>query len=259
MLSNCVTANMLQELEEKLQFFTSYETGFPQGLVNMLTCNGREFTEGTDYNKWCQKSLACKSMRSRRSQALEEAKNDVPGSKCMQHELLAIRKDQYKRSFALSACTAEEKRNAEAASNAPLGNKAPVVQNHASQSPVTISFSLSSRICEERGWICQPSDSSSEDPQKLPYVWALKRLQQIQKQIKEQASKQKEAGFDKPIIFRHYGDHREETLPKTWKGQTGMTVTPELLYGKPQTPVAKKTDSAQRKLHYELNDGSSLI
>nr|XP_013802904.1 PREDICTED: uncharacterized protein C3orf20 homolog isoform X2 [Apteryx mantelli mantelli] len=38
-----------------------------------------------------------------------------------------------------------------------------------------------------------------------------------------------------------------------------MTVTPELLYGKPQIPVAKKTDSAQRKLHYELNDGSSLI
>nr|XP_009672890.1 PREDICTED: uncharacterized protein C3orf20 homolog [Struthio camelus australis] len=171
---------MLQELGEKLQPFASYETGFPQGLVNMLACNWRELTEGTDCNKWHQKSLAYESVRSRRRQASEEAKNGAPGSKCMQHEIPAIRKDQYKRSFALSACATKEKRNAETASNTPLGSKAPVVQNHTSQSPVAISFSLSSKICEERGWIFQPSDSNAED---LPYVRALKRLQQIQKQI----------------------------------------------------------------------------
>ncbi|XP_068794090.1 uncharacterized protein [Struthio camelus] len=255
-LNKCVAANMLQELGEKLQPFASYETGFPQGLVNMLACNWRELTEGTDCNKWHQKSLAYESVRSRRRQASEEAKNGAPGSKCMQHEIPAIRKDQHKRNFALSACATKEKRNAETASNTPLGSKAPVVQNHTSQSPVAISFSLSSKICEERGWIFQPSDSNAED---LPYVRALKRLQQIQKQIKEQVSEQKEAGFGKPIILRHYGDPREENFLKTWKGQTGMTVTPALLYGKPQIPMAKKTDPPQRKLHYGLNDGSSLI
>lgn len=75
----------------------------------------------------------------------------------------------------------------------------------------------------------------------------------------EKTSKLKEVRFDKPIILRHYGDHREKTFSKTQKFQTGMTVTPELTYGKPQIPVVKKADTAQRKLHYGLNDGSSFI
>ncbi|XP_064899390.1 uncharacterized protein LOC110365650 isoform X3 [Columba livia] len=137
---------------------------------------------------------------------------------------------------------------------------APVVQNDAGQSPATISFSLSSNICEERGWISQLSESNSEDiDQKLPYVWTPERLEQIRNQIEERTSKLKEVGFDKPIKLRHYGDHREETFFKTWKGPTNVTVTPELTHGKPQIPVVKKADTAQRKLHYGLNDGSSFI
>ena len=37
-----------------------------------------------------------------------------------------------------------------------------------------------------------------------------------------------------------------------------MTVTPELIYGKPQIPVVKKAGTAERKLHYGLNDGFHL-
>ncbi|CAM9991591.1 unnamed protein product [Bubo scandiacus] len=260
MLSKSVTDNMLQELGEKLQLLARSETGFPQGLVNVLTCSWRELTEGIDYRKWHQKSLAYKSVRSRRSQASEEVKSDVLGSKCTECEITAIRKEQYKKSCALPACTTKEKRKPETALNMSLGSKAPVVQNDAGQSPVTISFSLPSHICEERGWIFRLSDLNSEDVhQKLPYVWALERLEQIQNQIEEQASKLKEVGSDKPIILRHYGDHREETFSKTQKVQTGMTVTPELTYGKPQIPVVKKAGTAQRKLHYGLNDGSSFI
>ncbi|KAM6092025.1 uncharacterized protein LJ206_005259 [Theristicus caerulescens] len=260
MLNKSVAANMLQELGEKLQLFARYETSFPQGLVNVLTCSWRELTEGVNYHKWHQKSLAYKSVRSRRSQASEEVKSGALGSKCTEREITAIRKERYKKSFALPACTAKEKRKPETASNMPVGSKAPIVQNDAGQSPVTISFSLSSNICEERGWIFQLSDSNSEDiHQKLPYVWTLERLEQIQKQIEEKASKLKEVAFDKPIILRHYGDHREETFSKTWKVQTGMTVTPELTYDKPQIPVVRKAGTAQRKLHYGLNDGSSFI
>ncbi|XP_075598987.1 uncharacterized protein LOC142600060 [Balearica regulorum gibbericeps] len=258
MLNKSVAAIMLQELGEKLQFLASYKTGFPQGLVNVLTCSWRELTERVDYRKWHQKSLAYKSVRSRRSQASEEVKSGSPGSKCTEHEITAIRKEQNKDSFALPACTTKAKRKPETASNMPAGGEAPVLQNDAGQSLVTISFSLSSNICEERGWIFQLADSNSDDiHQKLPYVWTSKRLEQIKKQIEEQTSKLREVGFDKPIILRHYGDHREETFSKTWKVQTGMTVTPELTYGKPEIPGAEK--AAQRKLHYGLNDGSSFI
>ncbi|KAM6284970.1 uncharacterized protein M6G45_005650 isoform 2-T3 [Spheniscus humboldti] len=259
-LSKSVAANMLQELGEKLQLLARYKTGFPQGLVNVLTCSWKELTEGIDYPKWHQKSLVYRSVRSRRSQASEEVKSGALGSECTECEIIAIRKERYKKSFALPACTTKEKRKPETASNMPVGSKAPVVQNDAGQSPITISFSLSSNICEERGWIFQLSDSNSEDiHQKLPYVWTLERPEQIQNQIEEKTSKLKEVGFDKPIILRHYGDHREETFSKTWKIQAGMTVTPELTYGKPQIPVAKKAGRAQRKLHYGLNDGSSFI
>ncbi|PKK21102.1 hypothetical protein A306_00011749, partial [Columba livia] len=251
---------MLQELGDKLQLLTRYKTGFHQELVNVLTCTWRELTEAVDGHKWHQKSLVYKSVRSRRSQASEEVKSGAPGSKCSECELTAIRKEKYKNSFALAACTVKEKRKPETASSMPVGSEAPVVQNDAGQSPATISFSLSSNICEERGWISQLSESNSEDiDQKLPYVWTPERLEQIRNQIEERTSKLKEVGFDKPIKLRHYGDHREETFFKTWKGPTNVTVTPELTHGKPQIPVVKKADTAQRKLHYGLNDGSSFI
>ncbi|XP_054689326.1 uncharacterized protein LOC129209155 isoform X3 [Grus americana] len=171
MLNKSEAANMLQELGEKLQLLASYKTGFLQGLVNVLACSWRELTEGVDYRKWHQKSLAYKSVRSRRSQASEEVKSGSPGSKCTEREITAIRKEQNKDSFALPACTTKAKRKPETASNMPAGSKAPVLQNDAGQSLVTISFSLSSNICEERGWIFQLSDSNSDDiHQKLPYV-----------------------------------------------------------------------------------------
>ncbi|XP_032866060.2 uncharacterized protein LOC116965711 [Tyto alba] len=259
-LNESVAANMLQELGEKLQLLARYKTGFPQGPVNVLTCSWRELTEGLDYCTWHQKSLSYKSVRSRRSQASDKFESAVLGSKCIECEITAIRKECYKKSCALPACTTKEKRKSETASSMPLGSKGLVVQNDADQSSITISFSLSSSICEERGWIFQLSDSNSEDiHQKLPYVRTLERPEQIQKQIEQQTSKLKDVGFDKPIILRHYGDHKEETFSKTWKVQTGMTVTPELTYGKPQIPVVKKAGTTQRKLHYGLNDGSSFI
>ncbi|XP_021245147.1 uncharacterized protein C3orf20 homolog isoform X3 [Numida meleagris] len=260
MLNKSASASMLQELGEKLQLLARYETGFPQEPVNVLIYLWRELTEGADFCKRQQKLLSDKSMRSRRSQASEEVKNSTLASKSKKCEITAIRKEQHKRGFTLPACTTKGKRNPETASNASLESEAPVVQNDADQSPITISFSLSSDICEERGLIFQLSDLKSEDVhQKLPYVWTLERPEQVQKQIKEQASNLKEVGFDKPIILRHYGDYREETFPRTWKDQSGRTVTSELPYGKPQIPVVKKANTAQRKLHYRLNDGSSFI
>lgn len=127
MLNESVAANMLQELGEKLQLLARYETGFPQGLVNVLTCTWREITEGVDHRKWHQKSLPYKSVRSRRSQASEEVKSGALGSRHTECEITAIRKEPHKKSFALPAYTTKGKRKPETASNMPLGSKGNVM------------------------------------------------------------------------------------------------------------------------------------
>ncbi|KAF2974787.1 hypothetical protein EK904_001655 [Melospiza melodia maxima] len=66
-------------------------------------------------------------------------------------EITAIRREQCKKSCALPACTAKERSRPETAPNMSLGSKAPAVQIDTSQAPITISFSLSSNIWEERG------------------------------------------------------------------------------------------------------------
>lgn len=127
MLNESVAANLLQELGEKLQLLARYETGFPQDLVNVLTCTWREITEGVDHRKWHQKSLPYKSVRSRRSQASEEVKSGALGSRHTECEITAIRKEPHKKSFALPAYTTKGKRKPETASNMPLGSKGNVM------------------------------------------------------------------------------------------------------------------------------------
>ncbi|XP_071620951.1 uncharacterized protein C3orf20 homolog isoform X3 [Heliangelus exortis] len=256
-----VIDNMLQELGEKLQLLPRYETGFPEGLMNVLTCSWRELTEGVDELKWHMQSVACRRVTSRKKQASGEVKSGRPGSRHTEHEMTAIRKRRSKKSFRLQSCSTKGKRKPETASDMLVGGKVPIVQSDADQSCGTISFSLSSSIGEEGDWIFQLSDSHSEDiHQELSSMWTLERLEQMQNQIrKEQTSKLKEVGLDKPIILRHYGDHRDETLSKTWRAQSDMTIGPELACDKPQIPVVKKTGTTQGKLHYRLNDGSSFI
>ncbi|XP_032299849.1 uncharacterized protein C3orf20 homolog isoform X1 [Coturnix japonica] len=259
-LNKSASANMLQELGEKLQLLAGYQTGLPPELVNVLTCSWRELTEGADCCKRQQKMLSYKSMRSRRSQASEEVKNSILASERKEHEITDIRKEQHKKDFTLPACTTKRERNPEMASNTPPESEAPVVQNDADQSPITVNFSLSSNTGEEQGLTFQLSDSKSEDVhQDLPYMWTPERPKQVQNQIKEQASNLKEVGSEKPIILRHYGDYREETFPRTRKVQAGRTVTSELPYDEAHFPVVKSANTAQRKLHYRLNDGSSFI
>lgn len=121
-LNKSAAANMLQELGDKLQLLARYETGLPQELVDVLSCTWRELTGGVDDHKWHQKSPVYKSVRSKRSQASKEVKSGAPGSKCTECEITTIRKEQYKKSFALPACTVKEKRKPETASNMPVGS-----------------------------------------------------------------------------------------------------------------------------------------
>ncbi|XP_067415891.1 uncharacterized protein [Emydura macquarii macquarii] len=248
---------MLHELGEILHLFDRYDIIFPQGIVNLLNYSWKELTEGADYSKiHQQRSLRYKSIRSGEGQASEECHKMAPGSEYMGQEMTECAKGRHKKSV-LPADGAKEIRNREMAPNKPLGNKAPVKQ-HDIHSPVTISFSLSSKLCEERGWSFQHSES--EDLEwKEPFAWVVERLRQAQIKINDQIAKQKEAGFDRPVILRHYGDTLRENFAKKFKGQTCKTFLSELLNGKPQIPAIKQADPALRKLHYGLIDGSSLI
>nr|XP_008176965.2 uncharacterized protein LOC101948618 [Chrysemys picta bellii] len=248
---------ILHELGEILQLFSSYDIIFPQGIVNLLTYSWKELTEGADYSKRHHQSLRYKSIRSGKSQASEECEKMASGSEYTDHEMTQCEKSRRKKSVLPADC-AKEKRNPEMAPNKPLGNKAPVMQ-HDTHLPVTISFSLSSKLSEERGWRFLHSDSKSEDLEwKVPFAWAVEKLRQAQIQINDRISKLKEAGFDQPVILRHYGDTVRENIPKKFKGQTCKNLF-ELLNGKPQIPAIKQADPALRKLHYGLIDGSSLI
>ncbi|CAM5084379.1 unnamed protein product [Eretmochelys imbricata] len=248
---------ILHELGEILQLFASYDIIFPQGIVNLLNDSWKELTEGADYSKRHQQSLRYKSIRSGKGQASEDCDKMAPGSEYMDHEMTQCAKGQRKKSVLPADC-AKEKRNPEMAPNKPLGDKAPVTQRDI-HLPVTISFSLSSKLSEERGWSFLHSDSKSEDLEwKVPFAWAVERLRQAQIQINDQISKLKKAGFDRPVILRHYGDTVRENISKKFKKRTCKTLF-ELLNGKPQTPAIKQADPALRKLHYGLIDGSSLI
>ncbi|CAM4470413.1 unnamed protein product [Caretta caretta] len=246
---------ILHELGEILQLFASYDIIFPQGIVNLLNDSWKELTEGADYSKRHQQSLRYKSIRSGKGQASEDCDKMAPGSEYMDHEMTQCAKSQRKKSVLPVDC-AKEKRNPEMAPNKPVGDKAPVTQ-HDIHLPVTISFSLSSKLSEERGWSFLHSDSKSEDLEwKVPFAWAVERLRQAQIQINNQISKLKEAGFDRPVILRHYGDTVRENISKKFKKRTCKTLF-ELLNGKPQTPAIKQADPALRKLHYGLIDEPS--
>ncbi|CAM4467777.1 unnamed protein product [Lepidochelys olivacea] len=247
---------ILHELGEILQLFASYDIIFPQGIVNLLNDSWKELTEGADYSKRHQQSLRYKSIRSGKGQASEDCDKMAPGSEYMDHEMTQCAKSQCKKSVLPADC-AKEKRNPEMAPNKPVGDKAPVTQ-HDIHLPVTISFSLSSKLSEERGWSFLHSDSKSEDLEwKVPFAWAVERLRQAQIQINDQISKLKEAGFDRPVILRHYGDTVKENISKKFKKRTCRTLF-ELLNGKPQTPAIKQADPALRKLHYGLMDGGGV-
>nr|XP_025038012.1 uncharacterized protein LOC102456527 isoform X3 [Pelodiscus sinensis] len=246
---------ILHELGEILHLFASYDIIFPQGIVNLLNYSWKELTEGADYSKRHQQSLKDKSTRSGKGQTPEECDKKAPRSEYVDHEMIQCAKGWRKKSV-LPTDSGKEKKNPEMAPNNPLGNKAPVVQ-HDTHLPVTISFSLSSKLSEEKGWSFQHSDS--EDLEwKAPFAWAVTRLRQAQIQINNQISKLKEAGFDQPVILRHYGDAVRENIPKKFKERTCKTLF-ELLNGKPQIPAIKQAVPTLQKLHYRLIDGSSLI
>ncbi|XP_074643175.1 uncharacterized protein LOC141900272 [Tubulanus polymorphus] len=82
---------------------------------------------------------------------------------------------------------------------------------HAGYYMSIISFALSSKACEEKGWILH---SDKPDEKETVLEWAQHRLRLALHQIQEQEERSKEQGFDKPLENRYYGDAKKEALAK---------------------------------------------
>ncbi|XP_029457453.1 uncharacterized protein LOC115091341 [Rhinatrema bivittatum] len=244
---------LLYELGKLLDFFSQYEIIFPQGLINVLNYSWKELTEDALHTKKQWQSLAYRSVK---AGARERSnKPTVPEATVLEKEE-NVKSNKNKKSVTQAENT-KEKKNRKVVQNRPPGNKSevPATQPHF----VTISFSTSSRICEEKGWIFQSNDPEPEDLDwKALYRWAVERLQLAQIQINKQVSKLKEKGFDKPVILRHYDDTKSEAFGKPKKQACESSSSFILQSGKPHIPEIKKKDPSLKKLHYALIDGSSL-
>ncbi|XP_053262976.1 uncharacterized protein LOC128422670 isoform X4 [Podarcis raffonei] len=256
----CMAATILCELEEMLKRFTKFKFILPQGVLNILSSSWKDLTEGVWQNKKYLQELAYKNFKSRRRQASEESNRLPPTFEYTDYETAKNVKRKSRKSVDFPMGATKGMDNPGTPSNRLNGSKTAVSQQYSNDSPFAISFSLSSKLCKERGWVFQHSDCDSKDLEwKAPYVWAVERLRMAKIEITEQLSKLKESGFDKPIILRHYGDIKKETFPQNIKGRPSKKVSSESLYEKPQLPVIKQAEPALKKLHYGLVDGSSFI
>ncbi|XP_075198561.1 uncharacterized protein LOC142301440 [Anomaloglossus baeobatrachus] len=247
-----IAPTLLYELGKLLHFFSQYEIVFPQGVVNVLNYSWLELIEGAVYPKKPCQPLASKKAADMISQfGAEENDHKTPGNVESGDN---IKSNKNKANTTLMEGT-KDKAGQDFSHTKPAGNKSP--QNAAAHLPVTISFSMSSRVCEDKGWISQTNESKSEDMEWKGLIsWALERLQLAQIQINKQLLLLNEKGFCKPVILRHYESTKKDPT-KQKKHVKPPTVI--LTNGKPHIPDIIRESSSLRKLHYALIDGSAMV
>ncbi|XP_068132890.1 uncharacterized protein C3orf20-like isoform X2 [Hyperolius riggenbachi] len=249
-----VAPTLLYELGKLLQLFSQYEIVFPQGVVNVLNYSWQELIEGVVYSK--KHGQFSKKMMTDTSMGPEENDCKVSGHTTIPHEIVeSIKTHKNKANTTLLEHT-KEKAAQELSQSKPTGNRSP--QSFIAHLPVTISFSMSSRLCEDKGWIFETKDSKDEEMEwKGLIAWALERLQLTQIQINKELSDLSEKGFCKPVILRHYNSTKKDPILKHKKSNKSLTFALE--NGKPRIPEIKRENPSLRKLHYALIDGSSMV
>ncbi|KAL8576950.1 hypothetical protein ACOMHN_024226 [Nucella lapillus] len=111
-----------------------------------------------------------------------------------------------------------------------------------------IQFQLSSKICEEKGWIVQKG-REDELAQEAVLEWCAQTLQQAHKLINDQKAQEKEMGYDQSVQVRYYGDTRKETLLKYRKSPVKPSANSVAKGGKPHIP----------SMYDDQNEGKQLM
>lgn len=116
-----------------------------------------------------------------------------------------------------------------------------------SSQPV-ISFSVSSKVCRDRGWVVDPS--ANADPEYHTLVeWATLRLRQLIKQKDDLELERTAAEMNQELTHHFYGDTRREMTMKYKKGTS-------------LAKVLEKEKEQQKRSHLfkmSLPDGSNMI
>ncbi|KAM9311671.1 uncharacterized protein C3orf20-like [Gastrophryne carolinensis] len=249
-----VAPTLLYELGKLLHFFSQYEIVFPQGVVNVLNYSWRELTEGAVYTK--KPSQSSKKMAGDPSTTPEENDSKAPLAGSTLTEATDNTKHHKNKANTTLLEHNKEKSSQELVQPRPTGNRSP--QSIAAHLPVTISFSMSSRVCEDKGWISETKDSKAEEMEwRGLLTWVVERLQLAQIQINKQLTDLNENGFCKPVILRHYDSTKKDSILKPKKSNTQPVFA--LMNGKPHIPEIKRDNASLRKLHYALIDGSSVV
>ncbi|XP_022109062.1 uncharacterized protein LOC110989186 [Acanthaster planci] len=127
-----------------------------------------------------------------------------------------------------------------------------------------ISFSMSSKVCEEKGWILEKEETEKEFEQRTVLEWARERLQQAMGLAKEQQQREKDVGRDRPLLLRYYGDAKREAMLKytSKRGNSkpqsysaGRIVAPRL----PGQAALPPGSASQHKVITGLPDGTMNV
>ncbi|KAJ6656407.1 hypothetical protein lerEdw1_003910 [Lerista edwardsae] len=159
LLEECkgMALTMLGELEETLNQFSKHKFVLPQGVLNILPCSWEELTEDACCMEKPGLEPAYKSIQVGRWQTSEEGNRLSPTSEYVDCEVAAEGTErQRRRNRDFPAGVTKGAKNPETLLNKLNGNKTVVSEQYASDSPVAISFSLSSKLPKERGIRCSP-------------------------------------------------------------------------------------------------------
>ncbi|KAK7102791.1 uncharacterized protein [Littorina saxatilis] len=111
-----------------------------------------------------------------------------------------------------------------------------------------IQFQLSSKMCEDKGWIVQKG-REDELAKEAILEWCVQTLQQARKLISDQKAQEKDLGYDHAVQVRYYGDTRKESLLKYRKSPVKPTGNPAGKGGKPRIPC----------MYDDYNEGKQLM
>ncbi|XP_062584054.1 uncharacterized protein LOC134245821 isoform X4 [Saccostrea cucullata] len=123
---------------------------------------------------------------------------------------------------------------------------------------VVINFAISSKLCQEKGWIIEKGKPEVE-PQKI-YESCIQILRDFMKKIETEQKEDTERGHDKEVTVRYYGDYKKEVLLKYRKTPAKPQINPIFKTGKPRIPpLHEERNQGKKLLEATHQDGTSVV
>lgn len=123
---------------------------------------------------------------------------------------------------------------------------------------VVINFAISSKLCQDKGWIIEKGKPEVE-PQKV-YENCIQILQEFLKKIETEQKDDTDRGHDKEVLVRYYGDYKKEVLLKYRKTPVKPQINSLFKTGKPRIPpLHEERNQGKKLLQATHQDGTSVV